>query len=698
MPAAQNSTQFLQCVRKSGLVEAEALAQALGSEAEFLDTEEITALLITKQLLTPFQTKMLRTGVHKGLIVGPYKILEQIGRGGMGIVYLAEHQKLKRQVALKVLPKDKTKDRIALERFYREARAVAALDHANIVKAHDVNEHDGVHYFVMEYVKGANLQQYLDQKGPLPWKLAVNYITQACWGLQHAHKKGMVHRDIKPGNLLVDRKGTLKILDLGLARCFANEKDNVTGELGDSAILGSVDYIAPEQALASDTVDIRTDLYSLGVTFFTLVVGKPPFEGSVALKLAQHQVKPPPLMHDRCPEVPPELSAVVARMMAKKQEDRYATPADVVTALAPWMGGAVARKRGDTAEIDAQAPTKGPSSGNLKTPSTGEIRGVSTDQDIYAAWTSDTRAGGVAGRVTEEVVDPEVEERRRRRHKKKAAEQRRRKMLWTAGIGGMAVPLVVLLLVSLFGSFGKSNVQLASAESRPPAAALPAYNPPSPKGPVAPPLPSPKEPAPKDPPRPQDSAPPKSPNPRDSASAKQPDPKDPTSYNLPGMNSRPPADEHAPSQGIVAGQHTLEIEGNDLNGEYAALSNYRGKVVLLHFWTFSSGDAVRLIPFERSLVFRLKGKPFTLLGVNNDKNKDKLMQDLATHEVNWRSFKDEKGRNRLISKSWGITTWPTLFLIDHKGTIRQKWAGRVDEAAVEKLIGEVLVEAERDHK
>src|SRR5207302_848949 len=193
---------------------------------------------------------------------------------------------------------------------------VAALDHANIVKAHDVAEHDGVHYFVMEYVKGVNLQQYLDQKGPVPWKLAVNYITQACWGLQHAHKKGMVHRDIKPGNLLVDRKGTLKILDLGLARCFANENDNVTGELGDGSVMGSVDYIAPEQALGSESVDIRTDLYSLGVTFFTLVAGKPPFEGSVALKLAQHQVKPPPLLHERCPEVPPELSAVVARMMA----------------------------------------------------------------------------------------------------------------------------------------------------------------------------------------------------------------------------------------------------------------------------------------------------------------------------------------------------------------------------------------------
>src|SRR5262249_6981652 len=263
--------QFLEYIRKSGLVAEDTLTRVLGSEAEFLDTEEITERLVQKQLLTSFQVKALRSGAYKGLVIGPYKMLEQIGKGGMGIVYLAEHQKLQRQVAIKVLPKDKTKDKAALERFYREARAVAALDHTNIVKAHDVNEDDGLHYFVMEYVKGVNLQQYLDQKGPVPWKLAVNYITQACWGLQHAHKKGLVHRDIKPGNLLVDKKGGLKILDLGLARCFQNSQDNVTGEIGDGSIMGSVDYIAPEQALGSDTVDTRADLYSLGCTFFALV-------------------------------------------------------------------------------------------------------------------------------------------------------------------------------------------------------------------------------------------------------------------------------------------------------------------------------------------------------------------------------------------------------------------------------------------
>jgi serine/threonine protein kinase len=134
MPAAQTSSQLLDCIRKSGLVDEAALTQALGAGAESRDTEEITECLLQKQLLTAFQIRALRSGLHRGLRIGPYKILEQIGRGGMGIVYLAEHQKLQRRVALKVLPKDKIKDQVALERFYREARAVAALDHANIIK------------------------------------------------------------------------------------------------------------------------------------------------------------------------------------------------------------------------------------------------------------------------------------------------------------------------------------------------------------------------------------------------------------------------------------------------------------------------------------------------------------------------------------------------------------------------------------
>src|SRR5262249_21693476 len=152
-------------------------------------------------------------------------------------------------------------------------------------------------------------------------------------------------------------------------------------------------------------LDIRTDLYSLGCTFFALVVGRPPFDGSIALKLAQHQAKPAPLLHERCPEVPEELSAVVAKMMAKKPEERYATPADVVTALTPWIGGVVQPRRSktDARDLEPTAPIKVISTGNPKVASTGGIKGVSAEQDIYDAWTSDTRVGGVAGHVSVEV-------------------------------------------------------------------------------------------------------------------------------------------------------------------------------------------------------------------------------------------------------------------------------------------------------
>jgi hypothetical protein len=358
------------------------------------------------------------------------------------------------------------------------------------VKAHDVDEFEGVHYFVMEYVQGSSLQQQLDQKGPLPWKMVVNYITQACYGLQHAHKKGLVHRDIKPGNLLVDQRGTLKILDLGLARCFSNEQDNVTGEIG-GTVMGSVDYIAPEQAQGSDALDIRTDLYSLGCTFFTLVTGKPPFEGSIALRLAQHQAKAPPLLHERCPEVPPEVSAIVARMMAKKPEDRFDTPADVVTALSPWLGGVAPARRAaaNTRDNDPTAPIKLAPAVSPRPAPTAPVKGVSADQDIYDAWTSDTRMGGAVGHATVEVLDSECEERFRRRQKKREAKRRWQKLVWTTGLGGMAVPLAILLAVSLFGRITRPGVRVAAAPDLGPSAAAVSNSgrpAPSPQAPAAP--------------------------------------------------------------------------------------------------------------------------------------------------------------------------------------------------------------------
>ncbi|MFT3882687.1 MAG: protein kinase [Gemmatales bacterium] len=339
MPVA-TSNQFLETLRKSGLVEEAVLDEALGKYTG--TTEEpikIAEYLIQSKLITSFQAKSLLGGRFKGLVIGAYRVMDKIGAGGMGIVYLGEHEKLKRRVAIKILPEDKTKDKLSLERFYREARAAAALDHPNIVKAFDVSEQNGMHYLVMEYIDGTNLQKYVDTKGPLPWKTAVNILIQSCKGLQHASERNMVHRDIKPANILVDKTGQVKILDLGLARSFEVVQDNLTQDLSDGKdVMGSIDYIAPEQAIANNTVDVRADIYSLGATFYTLVTGKPPVEGTTAQKLLQHQMQLPPPINRLRPEIPEGLNQVLFRMMAKRPEHRFKTPNEVIAALNPFLG------------------------------------------------------------------------------------------------------------------------------------------------------------------------------------------------------------------------------------------------------------------------------------------------------------------------------------------------------------------------
>src|SRR5581483_6194013 len=280
------------------------------------------AVLVRAQALTAFQARNLLQGRFRGLVVGPYRLLQPLGQGGMGVVYLAEHAQLRRQVAIKVLPHDKARDRIALERFYREARSAAALDHPNIVRLHDVCQGAGVHFLVMEYVDGTTLQELLERTGALHYAQAADYIAQAAAGLQHAHERGFVHCDIKPANLMVTRQGVVKSLDMGLARSFVDPSDQLTSTGMDAETAGTADYIAPEQALNQPT-DSRADIYSLGVTLFTLVTGKAPFDGTTAQKLLQHQFRKPPELTRLRATVPPELGEVVARMMSKKPDDRY---------------------------------------------------------------------------------------------------------------------------------------------------------------------------------------------------------------------------------------------------------------------------------------------------------------------------------------------------------------------------------------
>jgi hypothetical protein len=339
MDAPTTTNEFLEMVFKSGICSAEELDTKLGSGTTLpREADRLAALLVRRGVLTTFQAKLLLAGRVNGFKLGPYVIRDQLGRGGMGTVYLAEHKTLRRKVALKVLvpPKDANEAKLAVERFLREARAAAALNHPNIVRLHDVGKQGTINYLIMEYVEGDTLESLLVKGGPITPSRAVGYIAQAAAGLQHAHENGFVHRDIKPSNLMLAKDGTVKILDMGLARSHA-ANDQLTEKLNNGAIIGTTDYMAPEQALGASKIDIRADIYSLGATFFTLVTGNPPFGGTTSQKLMQHQLRAAPLLTELDPTFPEGLAQVASKMLAKKPSERFHTPADVIAALAAWL-------------------------------------------------------------------------------------------------------------------------------------------------------------------------------------------------------------------------------------------------------------------------------------------------------------------------------------------------------------------------
>ncbi len=334
--------QFLDLVLRSQLVERDRLQRFLAQlppeiNKGVLTAEEMADHLCRAELLTRWQSQKLLEGRYKGFFLGKYRLLDHLGTGGMSSVYLAEHVLMQRRVAIKVLPKHRVQDSSYLARFHREAQAAAALDHRNIVRAYDV-DNDGVnHYLVMEYVEGRDLQRIVRQDGPLPAHLAADYIRQAAEGLAHAHQAGLIHRDIKPANLLVDGKGTIKVLDLGLARFTADEAASLTIAY-DENVLGTADYLAPEQAIDSHGVDARADIYSLGCTLYFLLTGKPPFpEGSLPQRLMKHQKERPPDIRRIRPDVPEDLAAICFTMMAKKPADRYASAEQVAAVLSKWL-------------------------------------------------------------------------------------------------------------------------------------------------------------------------------------------------------------------------------------------------------------------------------------------------------------------------------------------------------------------------
>jgi serine/threonine-protein kinase len=306
----------------------------------FTEPRALAKELLQRAWLTPFQLNRLFQGRVQDLILGSYVLLEPLGEGGMGTVYKARHQRLDRIDALKVIRKNLLTNPKAVERFQREARAAARLSHPNVITVYDANESGDVHYLAMEYIVGTDLAKLVKQAGPLPAAQACDYVRQGALGLQHAHERGLIHRDIKPSNLLLTQDGsTVKLLDLGLARLqSATPEDTTNHSLTDTgAVVGTPDYIAPEQARNSREVDIRADIYSLGCSLYYLLTAKIPFPGeTLTEKLIKHQLEEPEPLPQVRPDVPAEVAAVVRRMMNKRPEDRYQTPAQVAGALAPF--------------------------------------------------------------------------------------------------------------------------------------------------------------------------------------------------------------------------------------------------------------------------------------------------------------------------------------------------------------------------
>ena len=270
---------------------------------------------------------------EKHQIIGEYELLEELGGGGMGRVFRAVHRKLDREVAVKLLPPKAVQSAESVERFQRETQALARLSHPNIVAVHDAGNAEGTHYFVMDLVAGKDLSRVVHDDGPMSPERAVQCILQVARGLEFAHAAGVVHRDIKPSNLMLDSQGNVRILDLGIARVEATE-EAPTDLTRTGSILGTVDYMPPEQALNTRKADQRADVYSLGCTLYFLLTGQPVYGGETVMeRLVAHREHPVPSLRKACPSAPAWLDQVFQRMIAKRPDDRIASMTEVISAL-----------------------------------------------------------------------------------------------------------------------------------------------------------------------------------------------------------------------------------------------------------------------------------------------------------------------------------------------------------------------------
>lgn len=309
----------------------------------FADSHAFAKELIRRDWLTPFQVNQILQGKHEQLVVGNYRLRERIGEGAMGQIFKAVQVKLDRTVAVKMIHKQMISSEKAMERFRREVETASQLDHPNICRVRDAGDVAGLPYMVMDFIDGTNLSQRVKLNGALPIHEAVEYARQAAMGLQHAYERGIVHRDIKPANLIVttlkyndETLPLVKILDFGLAR-FESEQDDGNRLTQVGKMLGTIDYVSPEQATDARNADIRADIYSLGCTLYYTLTAQPPFTGKdVVERLGPRLTGEPPWIRTQRAEIHPGLEGVLRQMMARLPEDRYQTPIEAAQALEPY--------------------------------------------------------------------------------------------------------------------------------------------------------------------------------------------------------------------------------------------------------------------------------------------------------------------------------------------------------------------------
>lgn len=355
--------QFLRALRKSGLLtyaRIDELVQA-APPADARDPDRLGEFMVGQGVLTHFQAAKLKQGTYQGLVLGPYQILSPLGKGGMGTVYLARDSRRpegrKALVALKVLPPKRAREEDrTLARFLREMDLAQRVGHPNLTRTFEAGDIGGVHYIAMEYIRGLSLSRLVGEHGPVGVARAARLFAEVADGLGHAHEKGLIHRDLKPANIMVTPRGHAKVLDLGLALAVGEElpeDKSIVG--GQGYVVGTMDYIAPEQVYDSTQVDARSDLYALGCSLYFALTGQPPFPGGTSVqKMKRHRSEYAEPISDLNPTVPAEFSRVVARLMEKDPRRRYQTAAAARDALRPWAEPGTVSEDRDPDQTEAE--------------------------------------------------------------------------------------------------------------------------------------------------------------------------------------------------------------------------------------------------------------------------------------------------------------------------------------------------------